>query len=259
MVNDFASLVAAGHPVTGELVIDAHAHLGEWEGYYVPKAQPMYLVDCMDRYGIKQSWVSAYAALTSDFVYGNDLVAAAVREFPNRFVGYATPSANYPEEIVAELERCEAMGFGGIKLHQWCQGVPEDSERWEPVFEWANAKGKIVLAHSWGTPANMARIASRHPRAAFLIGHLSLNYAEVVRRYDNAYTTTTYVPSPGAIAAAVKAFGAEKILFGTDMPDLDPSLNFGPLLTAPISDEDKRRILGRNMERLVCEHSANGH
>lgn len=251
MVSDFAALVATGAPIQGELVIDAHAHMGESEWYYVPKPDPAGLVDCMDRYGIGKSWVSAYAALSSDYVYGNDLVAAAVKAYPDRFVGYATPSGNYMEDLVGELERCEAMGFSGIKLHQWCQGIAEDDRRWEVLFEWANAKGKIVLAHSWGTPANMERIASRHPQAAFLIGHLSLDYAPVVRRYDNAYTTTTYVPSPGAIVAAVKAFGAEKILFGSDMPDLDPSLNLGPLLTARISDEDKRRILGRNMERLA--------
>lgn len=254
MVNDFAALIAAGRPVEGELVIDAHAHLGEWEGYYVPQPEPTQLVDCMDRYGIGKAWISAYAALSSDFVYGNDLVAEAVRAHPDRFVGYATPSANYPEVVVAELERCEALGMTGIKLHQWCQGIAEDSERWCPVYEWADARGKVIMAHSWGTPEYLGRVAGQHRRVAFLIGHLGMDFADVVRRHDNVYTTTTFVPGPGAIAAAVKAFGAEKILFGSDMPDLDPSLNMGPLLTACISDEDKRLILGRNMERLVAEH-----
>jgi uncharacterized protein len=253
MVSDFAALVAAGRPIEGELVIDAHGHLGEWEGYYVPKPQPAQLVDCMDRYGVGQCWISAYASLTSDFVFGNDLVIAAVRQFPDRFVGYATPSGNYPEEIVAELDRCEAAGLTGIKLHQWCQGIPEDSERWRIVYEWANARGKFIMAHYWGSPDYLGGVAQEYPRAAFAIGHLGMDFAPVVRRHDNLYTTTTFVPGPGAIAAAVKAFGAEKILFGTDMPDLDPSLNVGPLLTARISDEAKRLILGRNMQRVMAE------
>ncbi|MHB0878819.1 MAG: amidohydrolase family protein [Anaerolineae bacterium] len=253
MVSDFAALVAFGRPIEGEVVIDAHAHLGEWEGYYVPKPAPAQLVECMDRYGIAQAWISAYASLSSDFAYGNDLVAAAVRAFPGRFAGYATPSANYPEEVTAELERCETLGMMGIKLHQWCQGIAEDSERWRPIYEWANAKGKLIMAHCWGSPDYLGGVAQEYPRVSFLIGHLGMEFAPVVRRHDNVYTTTTFVPGPGAIAAAVKAFGAEKILFGSDMPDLDPSLNLGPLLTARIGDEDKRLILGRNMQRLLAE------
>jgi predicted TIM-barrel fold metal-dependent hydrolase len=52
----------------------------------------------------------------------------------------------------------------------------------------------------------------------------------------------------------VQRFGASKILFGSDFPDLDTSLNLGPLLTAKISDEDKRLILGLNMERILTTY-----
>ena len=66
--------------------------------------------------------------------------------------------------------------------------------------------------------------------------------------------TTTFVPWPGAISEAVRSFGAEKVLSGSDFPDLDVSLNLGPLLTARISDEDKQLVLGRNMHRLLLQH-----
>lgn len=247
----FAEIARAGRALEGELVIDAHTHLGLMSHYHVPRAEAGELVAYMDRYGIDRACTFAFAGIMSDFVYGNDLVAEAVRAYPERFIGYVTLSANYPEEMLPELERCEALGLRGIKLIAGYQGQPEETERFFPVYEWAQAKRKIILSHQWGRPEFLDEIAGRYPDVSFHIGHLNLAYAPVVRRRDNVYTTTTFVPWPGAIEQAVQAFGAEKILFGSDFPDLDTSLNLGPLLTARISDADKRAILGLNMERVL--------
>lgn len=250
----FERLVQLGQAVQGELVIDSHSHLGEINHYFVPQAAADRIVACMDRYGIGLVCASGFAGVGSDFVYGNDLVAAAVRAYPERFFGYTILSANYPEALIPELERCEGLGMRGIKLIAFYQGHPEETERFSPVYEWADARRKIILSHQWGAPEFLARTAEHYPHIAFLIGHLNLRYADVVRRFDNVYTTTTFVPWPGAIATAVRRFGAEKILFGTDIPDLDPALNIGPLLTARISDADKRLILGLNMQRVLSTH-----
>jgi hypothetical protein len=240
-----------GLAVEGELVIDAHAHLGVLKDYFVPQPDPERLVAYMDRYGIDTACIFAFAGVGSDFMYGNDLVAQAVRAHPGRFIGYTTLNANYPEALIPELERAEGTGLRGIKLITAYQGQSEETERFFPVYDWANARRKIILSHQWGTADFLGRIAARYPDICFVIGHLNRSYAEVVRRQDNVYTTTTFVPWPGAIAQAVEWFGVPKILFGSDFPDLDTSLNIGPILTARISDEAKRRILGLNMRAIL--------
>lgn len=253
MVNSipFAERARLGLALQGELVIDAHTHMGLGEHYVIPGPEDGGLVKTMDRYGIARACTFAFAGVSADYRYGNDLVAEAVAHFPDRFIGYTTLNANYPEDLIPELERCSARGLRGVKLITAYQGHPEETPRFNPVYEWCQARHKIILSHQWGAPAFLAEIAQRYPAISFLIGHLNLAYADVVRRYDNVYTTTTFVPWPGAVAQAVQAFGAAKILFGSDMPDLDPSLNLGPLLTARIDDEDRRAILGRNMARLL--------
>jgi predicted TIM-barrel fold metal-dependent hydrolase len=243
-----------GLAVAGELVIDAHAHLGVLKDYFVPQPDASRLVAYMDRYGIDTACIFAFAGVGSDFVYGNDLAADAVRGYPKRFIGYTTLNANYPEELIGELERGDRLGLRGIKLITAYQGQSEETERFFPVYEWANARRKIILSHQWGSASFLARVATRYPDICFVIGHLNTGYAEVVRQHENVYTTTTFVPWPGAIANAVQRFGASKILFGSDFPDLDTSLNLGPLLTAKISDEDKRLILGLNMERILTTY-----
>lgn len=254
VISSLAQLVYEGRALAGETVIDAHTHFGVLEDYFVPQADVASLVQYMDRYGIQRACTFAYAGVNSDFVYGNDLVVEAVRAYPDRFIGYATMHANYPEELVPELERTDKLGLRGIKLITAYQGISEETERFYPVYEWANAHKRIILSHQWGSARFLDEIAGRYPHISFHIGHLNFNYAEVVRKRDNVYTTTTFVPWPGAIAEAVRAFGAEKILFGSDFPDLDASLNLGPLLTANISDEDKRLILGKNMERVLATY-----
>jgi predicted TIM-barrel fold metal-dependent hydrolase len=249
--TDFGQIIRQGLPISGELVIDAHAHLGLMKDYYVPRPEAADLVAYMDRYGTATACIFAFAGVTSDFVLGNDLVAAAVQDFPERFIGYTTLNANYPEDLIPELERCERLGLRGIKLITAYQGHSEETERFFPVYEWANSRRKIILSHQWGSADFLGRMAAQYPQICFVIGHLNPGYAGVVRKCDNVFTTTTFVPWPGAIAAAVKTFGAAKILFGSDFPDLDTSLNIGPLLTARINDEDKRMILGRNMRGIL--------
>jgi len=249
----FAQCAWEGCALSDVLVLDAHAHIGQIEQYSLPWPSADDLVAYMDRFGTDRASIFAYAGVGSDFVWGNDLVIEAVRAHPDRFIGYATLNANYPEELIPELERTFALGLRGIKLITAYQGLPAETERFFPVYEWANARGTIILSHQWGASEFLDSIARRYPNISFHIGHLNPNYAQVVRNNDNVYTTTTFVPWPGAIAEAVEAFGAEKILFGSDFPDLDVSLNLGPVLTAKISDEDKLKILGSNMQCILQE------
>jgi hypothetical protein len=45
--------------------------------------------------------------------------------------------------------------------------------------------------------------------------------------------------------------GADKILFGSDMPFVNANAQIGKILYARISDEDKRKILGLNMANIL--------
>jgi predicted TIM-barrel fold metal-dependent hydrolase len=48
-----------------------------------------------------------------------------------------------------------------------------------------------------------------------------------------------------------KIIGAERLLFGTNLPALDPSLGIGMVLYAAMSDGDKALIAGGNLKRLL--------
>ena len=45
--------------------------------------------------------------------------------------------------------------------------------------------------------------------------------------------------------------GADRVLFGSDMPEQDVRHHVGRVLTADISEEAKRKVLGLNAARLL--------
>ena len=51
--------------------------------------------------------------------------------------------------------------------------------------------------------------------------------------------------------AFVKAGGANRVLFGTDSPVHAPALECSKVLHADLSDDEKQRILGGNISRLI--------
>ena len=58
-------------------------------------------------------------------------------------------------------------------------------------------------------------------------------------------------PHVGMIERFVKEVGAERVLFGSDMPVLEPAAQLGRVAYAEISEDNKEKILGRNVQQLL--------
>jgi predicted TIM-barrel fold metal-dependent hydrolase len=53
------------------------------------------------------------------------------------------------------------------------------------------------------------------------------------------------------IEQLVDEAGADRVLYGSDMPLMDPRSQLGKIITAQISDSAKRQVLGENACRLL--------
>ena len=56
----------------------------------------------------------------------------------------------------------------------------------------------------------------------------------------------------GVFAEVVRAVGAHRLVYGSDMPVVCATYQIGRILLAPIPDDDKRRILGGTMATLLA-------
>lgn len=246
-------------------VVDAHMHLGPYSQFHIAHGDAAGMVEEMDRLGIRQGWLAAHAAISADAARGNDETEEAVRAYPDRFLGYVTVDPNYPEEVAPELERRMARAeFRAIKVHPSLAQYPLDGPAYEPVWAVAKDLNCPVLTHAWAGdalcgPGAVRRVMERHPDVRLLFGHALFpttfeEAARVALDFENVWLdVTSSNQSYGLIEHAVETVGAERILYGSDMPFIGAAGSLGRILYARISDADKALILGGNARRLLSE------
>ena len=83
------------------------------------------------------------------------------------------------------------------------------------------------------------------------------DYCAVVNRHPNVYVCTCLPINRPDLVTAVRKLDPDKILFGSDVPDLPLPTGFGPNLYARIADDLKRQIMGLNAQRLLEEVAPN--
>jgi len=132
----------AGEPLRDITVLDCHAHLGEYPGFFMNRPDAGSMVEVMDRIGMQAAIVSANAGLRSDPDYGNRLVLEAVRGFPGRMLGYVIANPHYTEELEETLTYyLDQPGMVAIKLHPECHDdYPMLGPRYEPMWEIARER-----------------------------------------------------------------------------------------------------------------------
>ncbi|MBI93323.1 MAG: amidohydrolase family protein [Candidatus Latescibacterota bacterium] len=242
------------------LVIDFHGHVGNWESLAMLD-DPSRMLHAMDAAGVDRACV--FNIFHPDGRRGNDATAAFVARHADRFIGFAYVSPMMSDRMVPELERAmDDLGLRAIKIYPPYTTYPLDHEAWHPVFSFAQERGLVVISHTDGgyvsQPARLGVAAGHFPGAFFVAGHAGniepcrIQSIEMARTHDNFYleTCSTY-RQPGVIEQLVQGAGADRVLFGSDQPLMDPRTQLGKIITADLSDDDKRKVIGGNAKRLL--------
>ncbi len=249
----------AGTPLTDYLVIDAHAHLGATSGFPYVDRSPEGLVAAMDRLGIRRAYVSHTAAIYGLDRLGNDGILEAVRRFPERLRGYMALNVGYAETILPEMERCYAAGLRAIKIWSYGNraGLRYDHPNYELIYDFANAHGLPILAHTWGDEVDQLEGAfKKYPRINWLLAHTGSKdlpkYLRAANAYPGVHLETCFSPCPrGLIERLVASVPLEKIVWGTDQIFMNAAHQLGRVLFARITLEQKLAILGANAARIL--------
>lgn len=264
-MRDLWTRVRAGEVLADELIIDCHTHLGPWFNFSIPGdpwAEGM--LRAMDTCGIDLAACAPHWAISSNMPAGNQLIAEVVARYPGRFIGYCTISPHYPaEEIWAELERHILHGnLSGIKIHPNVHRYPANGPLYRPMWEFAQQQALPVLSHTWESdrecgPRLFVEIAKEFPNVSILLGHAGGTPAgreeamATAQECEALYLDLTGSQLPhGLLEVMVRKVGAERILFGTDIPFVDCRPQIGYVAAARLSDDEKRLILGKNAQRL---------
>lgn len=241
------------------MLIDAHVHIGT-SAFFHMSADADDLVRLADAVGVDRIMVTDLDALFYDMSEGNDRLAAQIARHPERLIGYVSvPTPRLGRRGVEEVHRCyEKYGFRGLKIYSHPEASIAEPGTY-PLLEAAAEYGMPILAHT--TPDECDHLMTHVPQARLLMAHMGGHpYAfgdwhravAVARKHPNLLldTASSQIDN-GMLEHAVAELGPERILFGTDMPLLDPHTQLAKVTGADISDEDKRLILGGNVARLL--------
>lgn len=241
-------------------VIDFHGHVGRWDRYGMDD-DPALLLHAMDRAGVDVACV--FNIFHPDGVTANDLTARYVARHPDRFIGFAYVSPLLAAGMIAELAHAvDDLGLRAIKLYPPYTPWPLHEAPWHPIYRFAHERGLTVLFHTGPEPQSLPKwidaIAGDYPHANFVAGHAGNTPAEraqaiaAARNHPNVYLETcSTFRTPGVIEQLVAEAGADRVLFGSDQPLMDPRPQLGKIITAQISDDAKRQIIGLNARRLL--------
>lgn len=256
-----------GLPLRDVLVIDIHCHLGCPSNPFVPyadeKEQLVRFRKSMDRVGVDYAAISMLRGLSTDELEANLDLAGMMKENDN-LLGWVTYIPYLSDKSLHIAEQCLAASdrFIGLKVHPEVNQYRIDQEKYEPMWEFADEKGLLVLAHAWGPnsdPALFADIPARYKNMKLLLAHLGgvepaiTTSMQLANRYDNVYLdlTGSFISSQCTLKQFTERTDSDKLLFSSDMTFLSLYSEIGNVLYADVPDSVKERILGLNAKRLL--------
>ena len=206
------------------------------------------LVAAMDEAGVDQAVV-----VQASTVYGHDAryVVEAVRAHPTRFVGVFSVDP-VADDAVEQMKRWLGEGLVGLRLFTTGSTMPGQAH-WladptsYPVWDYAEANGVPVCLQMTMEGVPMLRtLLERFPRVDVLLDHLArpdlakgAPYADAQPLFDLAAfpgvhlkltNRTLAAATEGAATVAsfipfvLQAFGAERVLWGSNFPAAEGSL-----------------------------------
>lgn len=258
------------------MLIDVHAHFytdrsgrADWREVNARR------LDAGDRIGITAhvasilgSWghrSPTYFPSPDDVRQANESMLQMQRAVPGRVFGYCVVNPNYPDHAKAEIERNLDRGMVGIKL---AASRRADDPLVDHVASVAAARGVPVLHHVWqhrrrdwpGQDASdaveLARLASRHPTANFILAHLGGGgeWAHSLRAVVEPRNVWVDLSGSGVdvgmLESALDIVGAGRLLWGTDLTMDTGSAKLRYLKALNCSRSDLDLITHGNAQRI---------
>jgi len=180
-------------------------------------------------------------------------IAELCARYPDKFIGFAKHDPQTEAGRIRAMLRheVESLGLKGLKLHR----LPT-----REVLDAAAELGIPILYHPEKV-ANFHLIASEYPQIPFIMAHLgsfaSRDWTEhiaaidVARRYPNVYLDTSSVVFFQFLEKAAKEAGPDKLIFGSDGPELDSRVELYKVRLLKLPPAEEAQVLGGNIRRLL--------
>ncbi|MBP3414733.1 MAG: amidohydrolase family protein [Clostridia bacterium] len=223
------------------------------------------LVQSMKSDGIYRSLVLPIATSPRQVESCNSFAAKLANEHEELAV-FGTLHPDYPD-IGGQIEFLKKSGIRGIKLHPDFQGYYIDSPQMVGIMKAASDAGLMIYLHGGldisypeinrCTPHRVARILPVLGDAVVICAHLggygylsdSIRYLAGTNVFVDTSAVLGYFPNDD-IFSVIRAFGADRVLFGTDWPWENPAASIKMLDSLGLAEDELKKIKYLNAAKL---------
>ena len=240
------------------MIIDAHAHIGRFNSWPLAEAGPDRVVEMLKREGVSYALTSAAKSIAYHCPEGNAEVLLAAKKH-KEILPLLCVNPRYPREAMEQLEGCRAKGFVGVKLHPSRQQYSLQAPEAAPVLDYCEKNGIAVLTHSAETdpkcgPAAIEFVARTYPKLQLVVGHACLfssrRVVSIAEECPNLFLELSVNYEAAKLEDSFQRLGADRLLFGSDVPLHNPSVMVQRIRVMGLSKEDEEKILSGNAVRV---------
>lgn len=222
------------------------------------------LIACMDQGGIDRALIHSVALSPARVGTINDFIAGQVREHPDRLTGFCTLHPDMTEnEAADELERALGLGLLGVKLHNDMQRIALDDPRMDKIYAVCQDHCPLLLhmgdyRYHYDNPSQLPGVLRRFPRlrviGAHMGGYTEWDEAREYLQHENVLvdcSSSHFRLGDEGLRSAIRFFGADRVMFGTDFPMWDPGTELGLIRGLGLTETELDKVLHRNAEKYL--------
>jgi len=225
-------------------------------------------IEAMDRAGVQTLMLSAWHR-PGQWVIHNDFVAEMVREHPGRFAGVAAVNLEKPLDAVRELERAvKELGFKALRVIPWLWNRPPNDKFYFPLYvkcieldipfcTQVGHTGPLMPSETGRPVPYLDEVALVFPELKIAGGHIGYPWTDemigLAWKHENVYIdTSAYLPRyyPPQLIHYMKTYGKNKVLFGTNFPQLSLEKCVEQAYALDLADDVRAGFFSENARRV---------
>ncbi|MFY9570689.1 MAG: amidohydrolase family protein [Blastocatellia bacterium] len=226
------------------------------------------MVASMDEAGVEKVMLCAWHR-PGMWIITNDQIAEIVDRFPDRFAGVAAVNLEKPVDAVRELDRAVTqLGFKALRVIPWLWKLPPNDKLYYPLYvkcieleipfcTQVGHTGPLMPSEPGRPVPYLDEVALTFPELKIVGGHIGYPWTDemigLAWKHENVFIdTSAHLPRyyPQQLIHFLKTYGKQKVLFGTNFPQLPFEKCMDPVRALELPDEVRSSFLRDNARRV---------
>ncbi|HHZ05423.1 MAG TPA: amidohydrolase family protein [Clostridiales bacterium] len=225
------------------------------------------LVENGRKAGVSRFLVHSVATVPAQVQNINNFIADECKAH-TELTGFGTMHAEMDNPL-EEIQRIEGLGLKGVKIHPDTQHFNIDDPKMMEIYDLIRGRLPIVIhcgdyRYSYSHPKRLAAVLCNFPDLTVVAAHfggwsvwdLALEYLE-----DKVQGTRCFLDTSSSTAflgkrrtlELIKAYGTDRILFGTDFPMWSAKSELQRVMSLNLSPSEYEQIFIGNAKRVLNE------